>query len=106
MKVYCYAIPPIDVFVGSLTNADLLTLARGNAEDFGDLLDEHLELRMTAMAEFTRLGWEGDCTERRTFVLPFPAEGSMRLGLIYKQRNNGTCFVASPVPLPYLENGS
>ena len=47
--------------------------------------------------------WEGDIHELQTFSVPDPENQSFATGVVWKQRNNGTCFVCSPVPLPYLE---
>jgi hypothetical protein len=48
-----------------------------------------------------QLGWEGDgrCVQ---FVIPHG--GSFEICLAWKQGNNGTSFVASPVALPHLED--
>ena len=49
-------------------------------------------------------GWEGDYragNEPRVFWLP--AESEFLYGFVWKQDNNGTIFVVSPRPLPWLD---
>ena len=48
-------------------------------------------------------GWEGDFREG-PFVMPVLIEIEVGYAFVFKQDNNGTTFVLSPVPLPYLEN--
>jgi hypothetical protein len=48
------------------------------------------------------LFWEGDFREG-PFVFAIPGDLEMRYGFLWKQDNNGTTFVLSPEPLPYLE---
>lgn len=47
--------------------------------------------------------WEGDFREG-PFVFVIPGDLEMRYGFIWKQHNNGSTFVLSPAPLPYLED--
>jgi hypothetical protein len=50
-------------------------------------------------------GWEGDFRqEPRVLWLPCPDEADFRAGFVFKQDNNGTTFVVSPVELPHLRN--
>lgn len=49
-----------------------------------------------------KAGWEGDYRDRpRVFWLP--DEGSFSYGFAWKQDNNGTTYVISPHPLPWLD---
>lgn len=46
-------------------------------------------------------GWEGDFRQDpRVFWVPF--DGEFSYGFTFKQDNNGTTFVVSPVALPHL----
>lgn len=47
-------------------------------------------------------GWEGDCREG-PFVMPVLVELEVSYAFVWKQNNNGSTFVLSPVPLSYLE---
>jgi hypothetical protein len=54
-------------------------------------------------ARTIRYPWEGDCSQG-PFWLPLPADTGNYLFLFaWKQSNNGTTFVASPVELPWLD---
>ena len=49
--------------------------------------------------------WEGDIRGNNIYLfsLPDPDSVSSRLGLIWKQDNNGTTFICSPVEIPWLK---
>lgn len=50
------------------------------------------------------VGWEGDF---KTYAAPrvffLPGEGEFEYGFVWKQENNGTTFVVTPHPLPWLD---
>lgn len=46
--------------------------------------------------------WEGDFREG-PFVMPVLVELEVGYAFVWKQNNNGSTFVISPVPLPYVE---
>jgi hypothetical protein len=46
--------------------------------------------------------WERDVRGDNLYVFAIPCEGSPQLGLVWKQDNNGTTFICSPVVLPWL----
>lgn len=48
-------------------------------------------------------GWEGDFRNDPS-VFWLPAEHSFEFGFVIKQDNNGTTFVVSPRPLPWLRS--
>lgn len=49
-----------------------------------------------------KIGWEGDFREKpRVFFVP--TETEMSYGFVWKQDNNGTTFIASPIPMPHLD---
>lgn len=50
-----------------------------------------------------KLGWEGDVRGKDCAKFLIPDEMGFAEGFIWKQDNNGTCFVISPIPLPHLE---
>ena len=48
--------------------------------------------------------WEGDFVgEPRVFFLPCEEERSFLYAFAWAQRNNGTAFIVSPIPLPWLD---
>jgi len=47
-------------------------------------------------------GWEGDFRDG-PFVMPVLFDDEVSYAFVWKQDNNGSSFVLSPVPLPYLE---
>lgn len=69
-----------------------------------DFLDEFREAKEAARAK----GWEGDYRgEGRPRVLFLPGAGSncaFQHAFAWKQDNNGTTFIISPYPLPWLDD--
>lgn len=47
-------------------------------------------------------GWEGDFSEGPV-VIWLPDELNFSYGFVFKQTNNGTTYVVSPVPMPWLD---
>lgn len=56
-----------------------------------------------AQAGAKKLGWEGDCRQG-PYVIPLPEGDDAGWNFIigWKQDNNGTSYIASPVELPHL----
>lgn len=52
---------------------------------------------------FESIGWEGDTHGLWAFRLPCPDSCGWMWAYAIKQSNKGTTFIASPVPLPWLE---
>lgn len=48
-------------------------------------------------------GWEGDF-RGKPVVFWVPAESEFTYGFVFKQDNNGTTYVVSPVELPHLKS--
>jgi hypothetical protein len=48
-------------------------------------------------------GWEGDY-RGEPHVFWIPVEGEVTYGFVWKQDNNGTTFIVSPQPLPWVSN--
>jgi len=80
--------------------------ARASEVDHGgnfgaDDIVEFLRDFETAKAEAQKVGWEGDYRAApRVFWLPQPESNSMSYAFIWKQDNNGTTFIVSPIPAP------
>ncbi|MBZ4402420.1 hypothetical protein [Myxococcus sp. AS-1-15] len=83
-----YVVPPIDFGWETLLVAD----------KYDDTL---CALLQRARAQ-TSCAWEGDFMQGPgKFAIPM--EGSFAFGYAWKQANDGTTFVASPVQLPWME---
>ena len=112
---HAYAIVPIDGYWDALksvkeTLVELAddTLFSGESDWPNAPGDTHLSCAESFLAnwkhakeEALALGWEGifDTTPRVFWV---PDENEFAYGFVFRQPNNGTTFVVSPVPLPWL----
>ncbi len=99
MKLYCYRTGPIDEWFGTMTQDELeSSIDRQFEESARQGVREQLKtLRARAEDCFQEMEWEGDIREG-PFYFSVPAE-QMHIGYAIKQDNDGTCFLASPVPL-------
>lgn len=50
------------------------------------------------------LGWEGDVRGDACGSFLVPVEGGFERAYCWKQDNNGTCFIGSPIPFAHLED--
>ena len=67
----------------------------------GDLLRRFHALTEEAKKRFK--SWEGDMGIPSPFWIPTPEDnGGFSVGFVWKQGNNGTTFIVSPVELPHL----
>jgi hypothetical protein len=97
--MYIYETPPVDYFSGLLRFEDALNMIDGEGESMAESLMNLLAKCVYTVSKIT--DWEGDicCLH----LLAFPQEGyEPRLGLIWKQNNNGTTFICSPVAIPWF----
>lgn len=114
--MYLYECSPIDWWVGWSTYEDILQQIRAEDEYMGSMTNgvresDHLrflEATGRALTGFRALGWEGDGDIKVT-ALPSPepyvnGAGIEALVLAVKQGNNGTTYLASQVPMPWLGN--
>lgn len=119
MTWYVYECPPIDFNWHMLPTAKSVAaqLASREAEaaiQYGKGLtlaegyldaDYFVELWESAKAAATEADWEGDFRqEPHVLWLPFPEDADFRVGFVFKQDNNGTTFVISPIQLPHLRS--
>lgn len=111
MKLFCYRIPPIDFWSGAMTGRQLIESAwdthapLGHAEAWASTASfcQMVEvLAEKAEKGFASIGWEGDVREG-PFYFALPSDGSLLIGYMIKQDNNGSCFVASPRRLEFLD---
>lgn len=102
MKLYCYHVAPIDFWFGAVGSSLLDSMIDG---EYGDARERKqvragiVALRSKAEKAFLGIGWEGDVREGPYFF-SVPGDNQMLLGYMLKQDNNGSCFIASPIPLP------
>lgn len=105
--MFIYMSDPIDYFPGMMSIDEAAEKIR---EELGN--DEVFKLFRLAMecAHAVSLAkggfWEGDIRERAMYVfaLPDPSHNISRYGLVWKQDNNGTTFICSPVELPWISD--
>lgn len=113
--LYCYGVEPVDRWIGVFSAKRLNDLVVSFGEgrerekicptEWVDLGQELARLKLEAEEAFRRIGWEGDIREGPFyFAVPHPATNSMQLGYVLKQDNNGMTFVASPVPMSWLDD--
>ena len=101
MKWHVYGCSPIDFRWEFLSTVSETSSVMHRA-DSPDSSDEFLARWEEAQAEAKRSGWEGDFRhEACVFWLPNVYE--FWYGFVFKQDNNGTTFVVSPVRLPWLD---
>jgi hypothetical protein len=81
--------------------AKLAAAGFSNPDPFVDV-DDFLTDWRAAQDLASGLGWEGDF-KNDPVVFWVPAEDRFIYGFAFKQDNNGSTFVVSPVPLPWLK---
>lgn len=108
MFVYC--LNPIDLWTGWLSEAEykqqLLSNMDHDLHAVADAWDEYISFKSKAFELAKQIGWEGDIRHGETpdiAGLPSAGDGDGKVMLGWKQDNNGTTFVASPYPLPWLD---
>lgn len=95
MKLYVYAVPPIDFWDGFTNIKDCnLTL---------DLVEQIMQ-RLFALTK-ADTHWEGDVRPGEIYISGLPVSGGYRSSIILgvKQDDNGNSFIVSPVELPWLK---
>ena len=107
MKWYNYAIPPIDFYWSKLKSP--CEVIREMTHDFNkvDELSRFIKDLSSAMEAFKSMGWQSTVMSDGVFYVPF--EDEFHYGFALKESDNGTTYIASPIPFPHLEeylNGS
>lgn len=113
---YFYATPPQDFFDGMVSLAKLIR-EKSITIDYDEkdkvyphIIDNYELLKIVVTCAFvvSKKGshWEGDIRgeDIYLFSLPDPDNCSEKIGIVWKQENNGTTFICSPVELPWLSN--
>ena len=111
--MYAYHIAPIDFGWENLpTVADVArklgaetaaatAMKQRNAEPILEVSEFLLAWQAARDRAYT-VGWEGDF-RGDPVVFWLPVDDGFRFGFAFKQENNGSTFVISPVPMPWLE---
>ena len=114
---YIYQTNPVDFFHGLMpikkVARDFMecpTIVRCTAsgeEESDELFPLFLLAMRCARAVALAKGsyWEGDIRGEQLFVfaIPDPDASPPRLGLMWKQDNNGTTYICSPVQIPWID---
>jgi hypothetical protein len=106
MSWHVYEIAPIDMRWDFLPTVESTSAEIKNQEDQtgreGDpASDEFASAWEDAQDLAAERGWDGDFrSPARVFWVP--DEGEFHFGFVFKQDNNGTTYVVSPVELPHL----
>lgn len=110
--MYVYHIAPIDHAWDQLKSvaetaremaadeAELATMGRrkGESPELSEFLADWALAKDLAHSE----NWEGDFSQGPV-VFWVPVDGTFQYGFAFKQPNNGSTFVISPVPMPWLD---
>lgn len=110
--MYAYHIAPIDyawdqlksvaTTAGEMAAAEaevaVAGVSRSEYPEVAEFLRDWEEAKSLAYSE----GWEGDFRQGPV-VFWVPTSDSFKYGFAFKQPNNGSTFIISPVPMPWLE---
>lgn len=106
--MFIYQIAPIDLWWGVHTLKSLkkqLKKLHGPKDITRHIIMNDLEVFMENCKEEVKKAvgsyWDGDVREG-PFVFSIPYDVEMKLGFAWKQDNNGTTYVCSPVELTHL----
>lgn len=105
--MFYYETNPVDFFGPMMPICEACRSIRHDTED----PDAEFGLFVTCMkaAHFFGLHgkWDGDIRGKNLYVFALPVDdGSLpEIGIVWKQDDNGTTYIASPVRLPWLDDG-
>lgn len=105
--MHYYETSPIDSFFGMLTLDEFFCQVQKEIPDELEFIKDSTLNALKETEEFFRYNsmWEGDVRSGPfVFAIPDPDNASYREAFVWKQRNNGTSFIASPCPIPWLEH--
>ena len=97
-------LPSVDDIARQLGATEASMRAEGHDCYEGTSLDHFLAVWDSAKSAARDHGWEGDFRHKPVVMwIPQKATGGFCFGFVFKQDNNGSTFVVSPVPLPHLQ---
>ena len=106
MKHYIYETSPVDCFDGMMTLDEFVAkVAKESVEGtFTDLHSTLWNAMLCAAKVFQFCEFDGILRDKvYVFALPIPSCETL-IGFVFKQDNNGTSFICSPIALPdYIE---
>jgi len=112
VKMYIYESSPLDDFHGLSSAKEIVSsfmrrpvyeyyCPNDHSTKFTELFELAMRCaRFVSMAEKSH--WEGDIGDLHFFAVPQPPD-RIAIGLVWKQGNNGTTYICSPIPLPWVE---
>ena len=98
-------LPSVDDVAKKLGGIEAIMRAAGEERYVdGTSLDSFLDAWADAKVAARDHGWEGDFRSGPVVMwIPEKERGGFRPGFVFKQDNNGSTFVVSPVELPHLQ---
>lgn len=115
MNWFAYAVSPIDFGWGNLKTVEETARELGSTDAYvkvmgadtlleeGPTFEDFLRAWESAKEAAYAEGWEGDF-RHKPVVFWVPTSTTFEFGFAFKQDNNGTTFVISPVPMPWLKD--
>lgn len=105
--MWIYETPPADFFDGLMSVTNYIA-SINEEENSGVCVAGIIKLAMVGARQVSMAkgnAWEGDIRgpEMYVFGIPDPENATTRLGLVWKQDNNGTTFFCSPVRIHWLD---
>jgi hypothetical protein len=102
--MFVYSLPPIDDWQGWMKAKGAQTNPFTGTDDLPEATVKYETFLKSALEAARKVGWEGDFREGPfVSVLPDPDNMGTTVYVGWKQDNNGTTFIVSPFPLPYLD---
>ena len=106
--MFIYETTPIDLFEGMIP-IEAYVRQIPKEDDIGtcyNVLDVIL-LAMKCSRDISlakKSEWDGDVRFMHVFSLPNPDTYSSIIGFVWKQKNDGTTYICSPVKLPWISD--
>ena len=103
--MFIYELNPVDYFTGSIPLDEYLNSTKEIDDPYGEheFTKNQIEQLTAEMKNID--SWEGDVMDG-VYLFALPGKNmdtNLALGIVWKQRNNGTTFVVSEMELPWLK---
>ncbi len=92
---------PQDWHIGMVDFLDFMS-SDADREDKEEVMKLAIRAFFTA-SKVVGGSWEGDVRSGEFKIFAVPGEISSKVGILWKQQNNGCTFVFSPVVMPWLD---